>query len=266
MILSQTKFFEIYRIFAKALEKSAADNTSSYSALLLMKLHPETLKTAVGCKLGLIALSLIGTNSQNDLIIREQIQKISSRRNYEGEWNTVRELLLTENKPFAMLSEYLKNRSEDDFFGNDLKLLKRIGKSVKFYNPYLPSKAPVKRSQKKRGYDDKGHLRDTSKAQQEPRPFKEKNDIEPNILSHNFLNKEITEKTDIAQGTLVERNTSWLESELEGDTFHTQHKVFETNSEQRYLELLLNSKDPRDHKAKCRAMKILSNLPIQKLN
>jgi hypothetical protein len=266
MILDQNKFFEIYKAFAVALEKSAADNTSSYSDILLMKLHPETLKTGKGCSLGLIALSFIGTNSHNDLVIREQIQKIASRRNFEGEWNTVKELLLTENIPFKMISKYLENRSSEDFFGNDFKLLKRIGRSVKFYNPYLQSKLPVKKPQRKRGYDDKGHLRDSSKARQEPRPFKEKIDIEPIVIAHNFLNKEYTERSNNAQGTLVEKSTSWLNSDLEGDTFHMRTSVPETNSEQRYLEQLLRSKDPADLEAQRHAWGIVSKLPKQKIN
>jgi hypothetical protein len=139
--------------------KSEADNTSSYSDSSQWKIHPEFLKGARTTLLSVMTCTFLGLNPIQELDLKEKILKICHKRNYQGEWKTVKEIL-TEipYTPPSVFMHYFKNHSTEQLFGNDLKVMKRIWKSLKSVNPYAPSMKPVKYPKRKRGYDDKGHL------------------------------------------------------------------------------------------------------------
>lgn len=140
--------------------KNRAENTSSHSDILLWKIHPEVLKTARGARLAAVAITFLGLNPVQEYDLRRQLAIIAHKFKFQGEWNRVREILLVKPfRPGPVLNEHLKDRSPQDYFGNDLKELKRIYyNGLKSFNPYEVKNSRVKYPQRKRGYDDKGSL------------------------------------------------------------------------------------------------------------
>lgn len=142
----------------RLIKNSSADNTSSWSALLLWKPHPEDFKTARSCRLLIVGLSFLGIDTMSKEDILRRISQCTRKFEKEGEWSKVDEALQHPLIPFQQLELLLKDRNEDDFFGNDLPQIGKILRRMKTYNPYLPKTGKVKKPQRKRGYGDKGHL------------------------------------------------------------------------------------------------------------
>lgn len=226
MKLSNEQFFELVQKLSLAAKDSAADNTSSFSDLLLWKPHPDQLKKARSCRLCIIAASFIGFETKDKEALYERISKIAHKYKYEGEWAQVEKHLRLPLTPYLHLSLFLQDRTLNDFYGNDFKLLKRALRSFKVYNPYLPSSAKVKKPQRKRGYDDKGHLRESWRPGPIAAPERLSVPMEqPHRDSHyHKLPDEYKERNNDTQRTLVEARTSWLSSDLEGDTLQMSTK------------------------------------------
>jgi len=94
---------------------------------------------------------------QTDRII-EHIAQLAYRYKYQGEWVRIQELLESEHTPEGILSKYSQHRHVDEIFGNFLPACNRY---IKWFNRAfrVPTRRPVRRKVRKRGYDDKGTLR-----------------------------------------------------------------------------------------------------------
>lgn len=204
----QSVLLKVFDVLSRE-KNSIAENTSSYSDLLYWKIHPEFLKSARKVRLSVVTISFLGLNPDQELSLRTQLLKIAHKYNYQGEWSRVRDLLtLPIFSPHKVLEEHLKDRGLHDFFGNDLRTIKRIWNTLRTYNPYIPKETPVKYPVRKRGYDDKGSLRTSSLLPEHyQRPEKEKIEtIEP---TNTLFWEEIPygSQNNKAQETLVVNRT-----------------------------------------------------------
>lgn len=216
MKLTPEVFSKILTIISQGVKNSSADNTSSWSALLQWYPHPEDLKSARSCRLLLVALSTIGIDTNSKDAIYRRIAHCSSRANHEGEWLKVDEALRLNLIPAKQLQLLMDDRSEDDFFGNDLPRMIKMLRRIKVSNPYLTKDRRVKVPKRKRGYDDKGHLRADS-LPLDLRPTR--TDYSPLVDYHidstyQIVPEEYRRDSDQQQLGMVERTSSFGRQDL----------------------------------------------------
>lgn len=87
--------------------------------------------------------------------------------NYEGEWKTVQFILEQyPQTPKEFLGYFLQNHSPEDFFGNLVKTSRRLIRGIgsKARDPL----GVVRKTQRHRGYRDKGTLRPAHRPAVEP--------------------------------------------------------------------------------------------------
>jgi len=202
MDLTQKVFsdvLEVLRVRPHSESKNRADDASSYSDLRQWKINPECLKSARNTRIVLIAIAFLGLNPDQEVNLRKQILKVGLKWSFQGEWETVK--LMALQKPFTparVLQAHLKDRSPQDFYGNDLSAIKRAWFfGLKSYDPYANPSSRVRQPKRKRGYDDKGQLPvssygagNTTKLTPRP-PAEEPPEVEPtNTLWHTTLDRE----------------------------------------------------------------------------
>jgi hypothetical protein len=182
-------------------------------------------------------------NPIQEIEVRTQLLRVAARYNHIGEWERVKDIVSTQPfSPYNVLAEHLKDRSPHDFFGNEFKYIQRILRTVKWKNPYMPSEHRVKRPQRKRGYDDKGHPpRDLRPARKEPGERPEVPEVQPSHRT--FWDKfERGHAENLKQETLVVDATSWSSEKNSG----LRGQVF-LDSPPESQESKVESFDPRTH-------------------
>jgi len=136
---------------------------------------------------------------------RERAHKIAEKYNFAGQWGQVEEFLLLENNaPGKVLQWFFETHSPEDWFGDNLRRIIKIMKMAKSKNPYLPHKGPVKRPERKRGYDDKGSLPrpDKLRAESYRRPEKEITEI-PELNNTPFYPDWYNREETIRQSEII---------------------------------------------------------------
>lgn len=94
------------------------------------------------------------------IFFTDHLAKMAYNYKYEGHWRTVQEILeLSTMMPYQITEVLLRKMSPEDYFGNFVPLVKRVTKRIRFVKVYQNNRNRVKRTQRKRGYDDKGTLR-----------------------------------------------------------------------------------------------------------
>lgn len=165
-------------------KKSEADNTSSYSDLVKWNIHPEFLKKGRTAYLSCLTIVFLGLNPIQEFDLKRKLLIMSEKYCFQGYWKHVFEILHEPFNPGAFFRyHFSKFPSLHEFYGNDLKTMKYIWRTLKTSDPYQSSKAPVKKPQRKRGYDDKGHLSGDSHGRELALPERKKivNDENINI-------------------------------------------------------------------------------------
>lgn len=192
-------------------EKSRADDTSSYSDLTRWIIHPYCLRDARTTRLTTVAISFLGLNPIQEEELKTQIFKVADKYS-EGEWQRVKDILLISKfTPYRALEEHLKDRSPEDFFGNDLNRIRNLlHRGLRIENSYIPKKSKINKPKRKRGYDDYGHLPKSSWGEGNTtrmiaRPEKEREVIP--ITNTTFFD-QIDPAYNKDQGALVEEYTS----------------------------------------------------------
>lgn len=115
------------------------------------------------------------------------------RANYEGEWETVQQLLEQYPKtPKEFYEIFLRFHSPEEFFGNIVPRARRLSRVLdsKLRDPH----GPVSRPQRHRGYRDKGTLRPSHQPAVVPPSHDEKVDRRKNC--HHPLIYEKEENAD----------------------------------------------------------------------
>jgi hypothetical protein len=114
----------------------------------------------------LLAISYV-TDERDGFARKQYLEKVAqkgARYNWEGNWKIVKEIIF--NKvftPHTVIQNLLKYYSTNTIFGNLIPIARRLMRTFRIYDPYLQPKGKVKKTQRKRGYDDKGSLRPTHK-------------------------------------------------------------------------------------------------------
>lgn len=117
--------------------------------------------------LAVLAVIPIFANSRNYFRLerlREHIGQMAYNYRYEGRWKIVGEILSTTTSLSfrEVWSQILVLFNENDWYGNFLKRMRirmRKLRYVKVYSSVISDNRPVRKPQRKRGYDDKGTWR-----------------------------------------------------------------------------------------------------------
>lgn len=139
-------------------------DTSDWNAENLSR-HPDhhlycrTFSTSWDCLAMIYILSHVADFYwMTDYLYRE-ISKKAYVANYEGEWRTVQVFLEQyPQTPQQFYELWLNYKSPEEFFGNLKKRAKRLSYSCHL-RPNSPQGGRVRKSQRVRGYRDKGSLR-----------------------------------------------------------------------------------------------------------
>lgn len=143
-----------------------SDETSPYSNPPLSSIWTKEVRnsrTAIAC---LLALPFVTKSRSGALTyaIKEHISKMAYNNRYEGKWNVVQEILEL-NIPNAInpiVEVICKYHSTNEIFGNIVPLVGTMVRSFYFKKNYISvidDNRPVRRPQRRRGYNDKGSLR-----------------------------------------------------------------------------------------------------------
>lgn len=193
-------------IVTAKIKNSEAEETSLYHDLSSWRFPQSIWLRAKDVRNLLIAVSFLGfpDNQQNDF--RDRAHKIAERYNFEGQWKEVEDLLqLNSSAPGRIIQWYLESHSPEDWFGDTLKRTIKIMRLAKHYNPYLPTKHPVRYPERKRGYNDKGSLSRYDKLRREHFARDEKEITMLDSLKQNsFYPSWYTQEKHLKQTTLME--------------------------------------------------------------
>lgn len=172
------------------------------------RIHPEFLKKGRTAYLSCLTVVFLGLNPVQEYDIKRQLLIIAEKYCFQGYWKNVREILQKPFTPGAFFQYHFeKFPSLHEFFGNDLRTMKVIWRTLKTVDPYQVSKAPVKKPQRKRGYDDKGHLSGDSHGADISVPDRERIDtVNIPVSNHLWLSRVLPDKQQ--QGTMGENTTS----------------------------------------------------------
>lgn len=138
----------------------------------------------------LFAISYV-TDERDGFARRNYVEKISregQRYNWEGTWKIVKEIISNNILvPYTVIDVILRHYSTHTLFGNIIPLARRLMNSLRIYNPYEAPKSKPRKTQRKRGYDDKGSLRPPHQWQERhffEGPNPEKETIEISYVPH----------------------------------------------------------------------------------
>lgn len=155
------QFWKQMKPVRETLEKRLAECASPCLHLSARFIFPQG-----GAMVSLLEAILINVYSEwnhgywRDLAL-EMIFRKAQHAKFQGKWILVKEYLQeiqnTEEKAYRFLRKYFHTR---EIFGNLVPLMKRLSKCIRVGTPAPPR---VRKSQRKRGYDDKGTLRPSHK-------------------------------------------------------------------------------------------------------
>lgn len=90
----------------------------------------------------------------------DHLAKMCYNYSYEGDWAKVQEILeLRTITPYAVFVKLISWMSREDFYGNFVPLVLRLVRTARIVKISGSINRKVRKTQRKRGYDDKGTLR-----------------------------------------------------------------------------------------------------------
>lgn len=152
-----TDFLTIQTQVLQPFRKKVAECASLYSSPSLRAIYKTPMEA--------IALLIAVTNllpARKEYIkykLKEEMAARCFKNNYQGKWSIVQEFLELKNdylwQQFELLQQHFSNQ---DIFGNIIQLTKKIVPTIRIID-YRPDRRPVRKPQRRRGYNDKGTLR-----------------------------------------------------------------------------------------------------------
>ena len=161
---SNTQLLEpsgLFKFLIDCQKKTVAESASSYSHLTEWRFHPECFKTAESCSLTLLAASGLGITPLEEESLKKKIATICEHRKAEGQWSKVAKQLMLPLAPLSQALMILGSDSPRTLFSRKMRLIS-IYRGLKRIDSYAKKRTRVITPQRKRGYDDKGHLRSSS--------------------------------------------------------------------------------------------------------
>lgn len=131
--------------------------------------HNQT-STALDSLAVLMIIPLIPNITRNSFWtekLRDHMAQQAFHNQYKGDWKLVQEILeLKTQTPYYQVKKLLEHKDTYFLFGNLLPRMERLSRGFKArlaYKDVLKDYTPVRRPQRKRGYNDKGTLPDSQK-------------------------------------------------------------------------------------------------------
>lgn len=137
--------------------KKLADAASLYPDIQLVIPY----KTAYEALGALIIVQIVSSVKYEVCIykFKENLAECCYKNNYQGKWKQVQEILELNPNNLIDIIEYINQHySIEDIYGNLLPLLRKQAKLLKI-QPRTSNRSRVRKSQRKRGYNDKGTYR-----------------------------------------------------------------------------------------------------------
>lgn len=191
----------------RVVEEKEAVAAALHSDLIRVKFPQYVFSNANMAICAILAFACLDLNGDQETVLRNQFSKIAYNKNYQGKWNLVEKLVRL--KPFfpnSIIATIIKELGPYTFFGNYLRLSKKMIRILQIEPLYNEKIVPVKFPQRKRGYNDKGSYRpvhqqhgDLSKVAREPW-----HPIEPNPLFYHLS----PEENNLLAAELVSKTTS----------------------------------------------------------
>lgn len=173
-------------------QKNKAEHPALYSDISQWDFPQTVFESAYLSLNAACLLPFLGLNCDNEERLRNQLSRLAHSKGLQGRWSLVERLVRQEPyTPAAVLNCLVQEVGPHAFFGNHIKSMRRIYKNMKVKNPYEPSTSPVRKPQRKSGYNDKGHL-PLSHVVPKGRPTRERAPYQ-----------EITEESRFYSNTLV---------------------------------------------------------------
>jgi hypothetical protein len=143
-------------------KNTVADHPSLYSHLSEWKFHEENFKKAKRAVFLLLSAGGLALTPLEEESLKRRLSVICSKRRLEGEWKLVGYLLQVPLAPGLQLRVvYSWYGSLRPIFG-EKRRFRFVYRSMKRVAIDAPLNSPVKKPQRKRGYNDKGQLRSSS--------------------------------------------------------------------------------------------------------
>lgn len=132
---------------------------SPQSDLTVPRVGSESFWGAEGAINVVLYLASIGLNPIQEEEVRNFFEKKAARRNYEGKWFIVHQLVDESSfSPIKLYEIVLRSEGPHAFFGNRIRSICRAGKQLRWDPLQTTELRRAKPKQRKRGYDDKGTL------------------------------------------------------------------------------------------------------------
>lgn len=149
-----------FKYFLRQMSKQLpAETKSVHSDLLLPRLTGEVFWGANNAICTLVGLCCTGLNPVQEEHVRNHFYRKALERKEKGSWKIVSILCLTKPwTPYYLVQVLFDNYDPCEIYGNLIPQTVRCLKKVKWINPYLQDIRPVRKTQRKRGYTDKGSL------------------------------------------------------------------------------------------------------------
>ena len=216
-----------------------ADSAALYSDIVRWDFPQFAFSSGQNCLAAIVLLSFLGMNADNLERLRNQIARVAYNHNNEGTWQLVQEVSRTAPfVPYAVMEKTISHIGTHSFFGNLLPTMKKIKNNMKVSNIYTEKKVKVVKPQRKRGYNDKGHLRPShiSVIGRESKPREPFESIE--IEGTFFSDLAIPDRSNTAAGLMSEAT-----SKRRVEEHQTQKRVKE-----QFLKYRLSGKYPDNYK------------------
>lgn len=167
MQFSNLIFLESFDILSETVRKKAQETSLCSDSSFEIWSSGEYLNCAGNALATLAVLPLVCPSTCNYFLIqalRDHIARMAENARFEGDWNTVRRIL-TEDTSLSIYDTWsfiMENMSPQDWFGNFVPNLVQALKAIRLRRRYfsvLSDTRPVRKPQRKRGYNDKGSRR-----------------------------------------------------------------------------------------------------------
>lgn len=155
---------EVAEIMMKIYEVSKSEKIAEYTSSCPdspIRFHIPTRNAREALAGLLIMVTLLPERAgEPKMFYTDHIARMCYNYNYEGQWTLVQEILEQRTMtPYSIFTTLTENMSREDIYGNLVPLILRLTKLVKLVKVSYDKTRRVKRTQRKRGYDDKGTLR-----------------------------------------------------------------------------------------------------------
>jgi hypothetical protein len=251
---SKVSIHKVYTLIDR--ELSTAENAALYSDLTVWKVSGFFFEKSQFVGPLYLVLQMLSMGPLQDEDMRNKISRICYTKNYEGNWNLIEQLVrLKTSAPQKILDLIIENIGPHAFFGNWIPLMKFVARKLSQQILFLADRRPVYKKQRKRGYNDKGSLRERSRTIS-TRLYRERIPFIPIILPPSPFYEELYGRA---------RNSQLHESILRNHTL-LEHKLTQEDREMQERQKAINQIHRKERRIEKRKRKKEKKNLISKVN